>query len=85
MNKEKKQKVVIAGGSGFLGQALAHSLLADKYDVVLLGRRGNQKRRLLGRLVEWDGKNLAQWIDELEGADTLFNLTGRSVDCRYTQ
>jgi uncharacterized protein (TIGR01777 family) len=85
VNKVKKQKVVIAGGSGFLGQALAHSLLADKYDVVLLGRRGNQKRRLLGRLVEWDGKNLAQWIDELEGADTLFNLTGRSVDCRYTQ
>jgi nucleoside-diphosphate-sugar epimerase len=36
VNKEKKQKVVIAGGSGFLGQALAHSLLADKYDVVLL-------------------------------------------------
>ena len=85
MNKEKKQKVVIAGGSGFLGQALAHSLLADEYEVVLLGREGNQASRLSGRLVEWDGKNLAQWTDELEGADTLFNLTGRSVDCRYTQ
>ena len=85
MNKEKKPKVIIAGGSGFLGQALVHSLLADQYEVVLLGRGGNQVSRLSGRLVEWDGKNLAQWSDELEGADTLFNLTGRSVDCRYTQ
>ena len=31
-------KVIIAGGSGFLGQALASSLLKDDYEVVILGR-----------------------------------------------
>ena len=78
-------KVVIAGGSGFLGQALARSLISDKHDVVILGRGTTYESGFSGRLVEWDGKNLAEWRDELEGVDTLFNLTGRSVDCRYTQ
>ena len=85
MNKEKKLKVIIAGGSGFLGQALAKSLITDGHEVVLLGRRIGNKNFLSGRLVEWDGKKLTDWTNELEGADALFNLTGRSVDCRYSQ
>ena len=85
MNKEKKLKIIIAGGSGFLGQALAKSLITDGHEVVLLGRRIGNKNFLSGRLVEWDGKKLTDWTNELEGADVLFNLTGRSVDCRYSQ
>ena len=76
-------KVVIAGGSGFLGQALAASLLADGYEVVVLSR--NNQRSLTGRLVKWDAQNLDSWSQQLEGALTLFNLAGRSIDCRYTQ
>ena len=76
-------KVVIAGGSGFLGQALAASLLADGYEVVVLSR--NNQRSLTGRLVKWDAQNLDSWSQQLEGALALFNLAGRSIDCRYTQ
>ena len=78
------KKIVLAGGSGFLGQALARSVLADGYEVVVLSR-GAAPPDAIGRFVAWDGKNLGDWKSELEGAEALFNLTGRSVDCRYTQ
>ncbi|MAS79828.1 MAG: epimerase, partial [Opitutae bacterium] len=77
------KKIVLAGGSGFLGQALARSVLADGYEVVVLSR-GAAPADAIGRFVPWDGKNLGDWERELEGAEALFNLTGRSVDCRYT-
>ena len=76
-------KVIIAGGSGFLGQALASSLLKDDYEVVILGR--SEKTGLHGKFVHWDGRNLGDWSKELEGAIALFNLAGRSIDCRYTE
>lgn len=78
------KKIVLAGGSGFLGQALACSVLADGYEVVVLSR-GAAPADAIGRFVPWDGKNLGDWKSELEGVEALFNLTGRSVDCRYTQ
>ena len=78
------KKIVLAGGSGFLGQALARSVLADGYEVVVLSR-GAAPPDAIGRFVPWDGKNLGDWKSELEGVEALFNLTGRSVDCRYTQ
>ena len=76
-------KVIIAGGSGFLGQALASSLLKDDYEVVILGR--SEKTGLNGKFVHWDAENLGDWSKELEGAIALFNLAGRSIDCRYTE
>jgi len=76
-------KVIIAGGSGFLGQALASSLLKDGHEVVILGR--SEKTGLYGKFVHWDGRNLGDWSKELEGATALFNLAGRSIDCRYTE
>ncbi|NBQ03465.1 MAG: NAD-dependent epimerase/dehydratase family protein, partial [Opitutae bacterium] len=76
-------KVVIAGGSGFLGQALSASLLEDGYEVVILGR--SDKSGLKGEFVKWDAKTMDSWSQQLEGALALFNLTGRSIDCRYTE
>ena len=48
-------KVIIAGGSGFLGQSLAFSLQEDGYEVVILGR--SLKRGLTGKFVQWNAKN----------------------------
>lgn len=76
-------KIIIAGGTGFLGQLLAQSLLNDGFDVVLLSRNVSQ-RTVLGRLVLWNGESLDNWIEELEGSRALINLTGRSIDCRHT-
>ena len=77
-------KIVLAGGSGFLGQALARSLLADGHEVVVLSRNASPSGGS-GRFVHWDGRSLGDWKKELEGTEALFNLTGRSVDCRYTK
>lgn len=78
------KKIVLAGGSGFLGQALARSVSADGHEVVVFSRSAPPPDAV-GHFVQWDGQKLGEWKKELEGADALFNLTGRSVDCRYTQ
>ncbi len=80
---EAERKVVIAGGSGFLGQSLARSLVKDGIEVVVLGRA--EKRGGVGRFVSWDARSEGPWREEMEGAIALINLTGRSVDCRHTQ
>ena len=83
---QSRQKVIIAGGTGFLGQLLARSLSADQYEVVLLSRgEPGSSVEIVGRLVKWDAHSIAGWTSELEGAKALINLTGRSIDCRHTQ
>jgi uncharacterized protein len=34
-------------------------------------------------MVTWDGVSLGSWVSELEKADVVINLAGRSVNCRY--
>jgi uncharacterized protein (TIGR01777 family) len=80
-----KGRVVLAGGSGFLGRALTEEFVREGYEVVVLTRRPSKVSRTRVREVEWDGRNVcASWARELEGAAAVVNLTGRSVDCRHT-
>ena len=76
-------KIIIAGGTGFLGQLLSQSFLKDGYDVVLLSRNRLSNSEY-GRTVLWDAKTIDEWSAEVEGARALINLTGRSIDCRHT-
>lgn len=78
-----QKKVVLAGGNGFLGRALAEDFTRAGYEVVILTRK---VKRGMGRVrqVEWDGVNVGEWARELEGAEVVVNLAGRSVDCRHT-
>jgi hypothetical protein len=78
----KSSKIVIAGGSGFLGKCLAGPFAARGDDVVILSRAPGFSD--VARIVEWDGRTLGPWAAELEGARALINLAGRSVNCRYT-
>ncbi len=76
-------KIILAGGSGFLGRELAKHFSALGWQVVILTR--SPKSRTDGvREVAWDTKSVGDWAQELEGATAVVNLTGRSVDCRYT-
>jgi uncharacterized protein (TIGR01777 family) len=79
---DSKSKLVIAGGTGYLGQLIAESLDEDNWDVVLLSRLSNTGRKI-GRSVYWDAKSLGEWTEELESAQVLLNLTGKSIDCRH--
>lgn len=76
-------KIILAGGSGFLGRVLAKYFAERGSEVVILTR---EPKVAEGRIREvcWDGEHLGDWKRELEGANAVINLAGRSVDCRYT-
>ncbi|HEV2437255.1 MAG TPA: TIGR01777 family oxidoreductase [Verrucomicrobiae bacterium] len=78
-----KRRVVLAGGSGFLGRSLARKLLNKNYDVVVLTRSPRERTDGIVE-VAWDGKTLGEWIQFLNGAAAVVNLAGRSVNCRHT-
>lgn len=76
-------RIVIAGGTGFLGLNLATHLAGQDCEIVLISRHppaleGDWRHRV------WDGRSLEDWAEELEGATALVNLVGRSVDCVKT-
>jgi uncharacterized protein len=73
-------RIVIPDGSGQVGTILARAFHRDGHDVVVLSRR--QEIRAW-RVVEWDGATLGAWQREIDGADVVINLAGRSVNCRY--
>lgn len=74
-------RIVIPGGSGQVGTMLARAFQADGHDVVVLSRR---VQNCAWRVVQWDGATLGAWQREIDDADVVINLTGRSVNCRYT-
>ncbi|RKG72070.1 TIGR01777 family oxidoreductase [Corallococcus terminator] len=74
-------KIVIPGGTGQVGALLARAFLARGDDVVLISRGG----RGVARTVSWDGRTLGDWAKEVDGADAVINLAGRSVNCRYSE
>jgi len=76
------QRLILAGGSGFLGQTLARHFLAAGWEVVVLSRTPRAGRP--AREVAWDAETVSDWTRELDGATAVINLTGRTVDCRYT-
>jgi uncharacterized protein len=82
MNAGRK-RIVLAGGSGFIGSALAREWLRRDREVVVLTR--HPKPRTDGvREVGWDGKNLGEWIQSLHGAEAVINLAGKNVNCPHT-
>lgn len=84
MSNQAVGKIIIPGGSGFLGVSLAGYLTGLGYEVIILSR--NNKEGLNGiRYIEWDGESMGNWAKEFENAVAIINLAGKSVDCRYTE
>ncbi|MDX2360559.1 MAG: TIGR01777 family oxidoreductase [Crocinitomicaceae bacterium] len=77
------ERIVIAGGTGFMGKNLTEYFLSKNAEVVVLTRQIPSSASKV-KYVQWDGKTLENWTKEIEGSDVLINLTGKSVDCRYT-
>ena len=76
------KKIILAGGSGFLGRSLAAHFQQSGYEIIILTR--NPKAGKTGiREVAWDARTPGEWVCELEQADAVINLVGRSVNCRY--
>jgi uncharacterized protein (TIGR01777 family) len=68
-----KKKIVLAGGTGFIGQYLEDKFTATGYEVKIISRQPQH--------IAWS--NQAGIISALDGAEMLINLAGKSVNCRY--
>lgn len=71
-------KIIIAGGTGFLGENLKTYFTEKGNQVYILTRKPQHENEIY-----WDAKTIGEWKNMLEKADVLINLTGKSVDCRY--
>jgi NAD dependent epimerase/dehydratase family enzyme len=94
----KHKKIVIAGGTGFIGQAMARYFGKDNH-VILLSRKpvSNQNNNYEHELIKaadgynitywcWDATHVEKyWLQDIDGADIVINLAGKSVNCRYTE
>jgi NAD(P)-dependent dehydrogenase (short-subunit alcohol dehydrogenase family) len=73
--QDYQMKIIIPGGSGQVGAALAKAFVADGQEVVVLGRSPKQADWLT---VKWDGITLGDWAAEIDGSDVVINLAGGS-------
>lgn len=76
------RKVILAGGSGLVGRALARTLQAGGWEPVVLTRSPRPEAKI--REVAWNGETGGPWTAELAGAEAIVNLAGSSIDCVHT-
>lgn len=93
----KNKKIIIAGGSGFIGEEMIKYFGKDNAIIILTrnipdsSNNRNQYTNLTTaelantKFVQWDGKTIGAWLTEIEAADLLVNMAGKSVNCRYTK
>jgi len=70
-------KVVVAGGTGFLGGEVVRQANAMGYDVVVLSRSGSPVEG--AEVSRWDGKTVGDWAETLRGAEVVINLAGSPI------
>ncbi|EMM95872.1 TIGR01777 family protein [Leptospira interrogans serovar Zanoni str. LT2156] len=77
-------KIVLAGGSGFLGKSAAFYFRNLGYQVVVLSR---SESKIINEIeyINWDAKSLGPWVSSLENSTAIINFTGKSVNCIYTE
>lgn len=93
----KSKKIILAGGSGFIGQEMTKYFGKENNIVVLTRQIKNEKTNRNDydsltvadlknvKYIRWNGKTAGDWINELNGADLIINLAGKSVNCRYNE
>ena len=79
-----KNKLIIAAGTGFLGNVLIQHF-NNKFEEIVILTRGKSEIKNNIKYVNWNAKTFSGWEEELENTDVVINLAGKSVDCRYTE
>jgi len=85
-----KKKIVITGGSGFIGKALCRDLIEHGYDIIVLSRNPTRLKPVVDRnilVAPWDGKTTRGWLHHASGAHALVNLAGENIasSLRWTE
>lgn len=78
------KKLIIAGGSGYLGKVLV-THFKDKALEIIIFTRGKTRTINGVQYIHWDATSKGVWSQHLEGTEVLINLSGKSVDCRYSK
>ncbi|MCX7924379.1 MAG: TIGR01777 family oxidoreductase [Fimbriimonadales bacterium] len=79
-------KVLIAGGTGFIGKAMLRAW-ASEHELAVLTRNPARAQPSLpagARAVGWDGATLGEWTQSLDGVEVLINLAGEPIAQRWT-
>lgn len=81
------KKIVLFAANGFIGESIIDYTKANQkdYQIIAVSRKPMAQLPEGYKHVIWDGKTIGSWAKELEGADLVINLAGKSVNCRYTQ
>jgi uncharacterized protein (TIGR01777 family) len=74
-------RIVLAGGSGQVGQMLARYFQERGHHVTVLTRGPYAAP---WETVHWDAVHVGPWTETLSGVDACINLAGRSINCRLT-
>lgn len=69
------KKIILAGGTGFVGRYLTEKYSSLGYNVINISRQTGS--------VNWEDENAI--IEAIDNSEMLINLAGKSVDCRYTE
>jgi uncharacterized protein (TIGR01777 family) len=81
-------RIVVAGGTGFLGRPLVEALARAGHDLIVLSRRGASppspgrvwSESPAVREMRWSASDdLAGWAHVLHGADVVINLAGEPI------
>ncbi|MGE5106055.1 MAG: TIGR01777 family oxidoreductase [Sphingobacteriales bacterium] len=93
----KNKKIIIAGGSGFIGEELTRYFRKENEIIILTRKINNQKTNRNNYSIinnsnlsnikysQWDGKSLGGWTKDFEESDIIINLTGKTVNCCYNE
>ncbi|MDH4222127.1 MAG: TIGR01777 family oxidoreductase [candidate division Zixibacteria bacterium] len=75
-------RVIITGGTGFIGRTLSGHLVEAGYEVIALSRKAKTSSKILGEkitLAEWEGKTSKGWVNYADGAFAIVNLAGENI------
>ena len=76
-------KIIIFGGTGFVGLSLADHL-KDKGFTPILVARNKPDKSITHQFIKWDSISLGDWTEALKDCKAIVNLAGKTVDCIKT-
>ncbi|MBI4003318.1 MAG: TIGR01777 family protein [Nitrospira defluvii] len=78
-------KIIVTGGTGFIGRALVDELSGQGREVVVLTRKAYHQPKVGVRFLEWDRASAGSWQAEVASADAVVNLAGEPIaEARWT-
>jgi uncharacterized protein (TIGR01777 family) len=78
-----KSRIIIFGGSGFVGLESAKYFKNAGHEVIIVSR--SSKNSLTFETWLWDGKTLGEWADKFQTSDVIINLAGYSINCVHNE